>query len=737
MASLPEALAVAVRHHQAGRLQAAEQLYRQILAAQPDHPGALHLLGVVAQQTGRHEAAVEYIEKAIALDGRQPPFHNNLGEAYRALRRTPDAIASYRRALELKPDFAGAHYNLGNAWKDLGQLMPAIDCYRRAVELRPDYVEAHNNLGNALRGRGQLAEAIACFRRALELKPDFAEARANLARTVADQGPLAVAKAGDWPVLPPAPNDAEVHYRTGNALRLQRRFADAMACYRRAVALKPDYVEAHNNLGAVLKDQGRFAEAAACYRTALGYNPAYAEAHNNLGGVFWEQGDLDQALSCFRRALELKPDYADAHHNRGVLLKDMGQVSQAVECYRRALQIRPDFVACHSNLVYLLYFCPGYDAAAICEEHQRWNRQHAATLANSIGPHANDRSPDRRLRVGYVSPDFRRHPVGRFLLPLLESHDHQGFEIFCYASVPDPDEITARCRAQADTWQDVLGVADAELADLIRRDQVFARKPAPVQVTYLAYCGTTGLGTMDYRLTDPYLDPPGPDDRFYSEQSIRLPETYWCYRPASETPPVNALPAREAGHVTFGSLNNFCKVSPAALAAWSRVLQAVPGSRLLLHAQPGSHRDGVRAFLAEQGISAERLAFAGSLPAAKYFALYQGIDVALDTFPYGGGTTSCDALWMGVPVVSLAGQTAVGRGGLSILSNLGLTELVAHDEQQYVRIAAELAHDLPRLAGLRAALRQRMQDSPLTDAPRFARNVEAAYRRMWRRWCAG
>jgi predicted O-linked N-acetylglucosamine transferase (SPINDLY family) len=265
---------------------------------------------------------------------------------------------------------------------------------------------------------------------------------------------------------------------------------------------------------------------------------------------------------------------------------------------------------------------------------------------------------------------------------------------------------------------------------------VFARKPAPVQVTYLAYCGTTGLSAMDYRLTDPYFDPPGQNERFYSEQSVRLPETYWCYRPPIETPPVNALPALEEGYVCFGSLNNFCKVTPPTLAAWSRILQAVPGSRLLLHARAGSHRDRVRAFLAEQGISTARLEFVDFLPESEYFEIYQRIDVALDPFPYGGGTTTCDALWMGVPVVSLAGQTAVGRGGVSILSNIGLPELAAHDSEHYVRIAEALANNLPGLAGLRTMLHDRMRSSPLTDAPRFARNIEAAYREMWRRWCA-
>jgi predicted O-linked N-acetylglucosamine transferase (SPINDLY family) len=241
---------------------------------------------------------------------------------------------------------------------------------------------------------------------------------------------------------------------------------------------------------------------------------------------------------------------------------------------------------------------------------------------------------------------------------------------------------------------------------------------------------------MDYRLTDPYLDPPGQDEPFYSEQSIRLPETYWCFRPIKETSPVNPSPVLRTGQLTFGCLNNFCKVTAPALAAWSRLLQALPGARLVLHAHPGSHRDRVREFFARQNVSPDRLTFAERVPAAEYFDLYNGIDVALDPFPYGGGTTTCDALWMGVPLVSLAGQTAVGRGGLSILSNVGLADLVAHDAEEYVHLALELANDLPRLSELRATLRARMQASPLMDAPRFARNVEAAYRSIWQRWCA-
>jgi predicted O-linked N-acetylglucosamine transferase (SPINDLY family) len=433
-------------------------------------------------------------------------------------------------------------------------------------------------------------------------------------------------------------------------------------------------------------------------------------------------------------------------------MQEQGNADEAFACYRRALELNPYDAGTHSNLVYLLNFRPGCDAQAIYEEHRLWNQRHAGPFAKSIQSHSNDRSPDRRLRVGYVSADFRSHPVGRFLLPLLETHDHSDFEIFCYASQYVSDRITQRCRASADVWRNVFGLSDEQLTNVIRQDRidilvdltmhmannrllVFARKPAPVQVTYLAYCGTTGLRTMDYRLTDPYLDAQGQTQGFYSEQSVWLPETYWCYLPVDDTPPVSGLPALLAGHVTFGCLNNFCKVTAPTLAAWIALLQAAPGTRLVLHAQTGGHRDRVRDCFAQHHVSPERVTFVRQLPTADYFRLYEQIDVALDPFPYGGGTTTCDALWMGVPVVSLAGQTAMGRGGLSILSNVGLNELVAYDSEQYARIAVDLASDLQRLSALRATLRERMQHSPLMDAPRFARNVESAYRMMWRHCC--
>ncbi len=716
--TIQQAFAQALQHHQAGRLQEAEQLYRQILAQQPGHADALHLLGVIAAQVGRHDTAVDLIRQAIALKPNFPEAWSNLGNALRNKGQLDEAIAAYQRAIALKPNYPEAHSNLGNALSNKGQLNEAIVAYRQAIVLKPNLPEAHSNLGTALRDKGQLDEAIAACRQAIALRPGYPEAHSNL----------------------------------GIALRDKGQLDEAITAYRQAITLKPNFPEAHSNLGTALRDKGQLDEAIAACRQAITLRPGYPEAHINLGNALRDNRQLDEAIAAYRQAITLRPNDAEAYNNLGTAWSDAGQLDEAVAAYRQAVARAPDNAGIHSNLVYTMHFHPAYDAQTVAEEHGRWNLHHAEPLKKFIQPHNNDRSPDRRLRIGYVSPDFREHPVGRFLRPLLEHHDHWNFEIVCYAQVLVPDAITQRLRSYADGWRGIVGLSDTQAADLIRRDRldilvdltmhmahnrllVFACKPAPVQVTYLAYCSTTGLQTMDYRLSDPYLDPPGGDESFYTEQTIRLPETYWCYQPNIAPREVGPLPVLQLGHITFGCLNNFCKVSEPTLAAWAKLLRAVPNSELLLHAYKGSHRQRLQARLERDGVVPKRVRFAGFMPAEKYFALYRQIDIALDTFPYGGGTTTCDALWMGVPVVSLVGKTAVGRGGLSILSNVGLPELAARSEQEYVAIAAALANDLPRLSRLRATLRHQMEQSPLMDAPRFARHVEAAYRQMWHTWC--
>ncbi len=609
------AIQIAVKHHQAGRLPEAEALYQQILSAQPDHPDALHLLGVVALQTGR-------------------------------------------------TDFA-------------------IDLLFRAVEARPASAEYQMNLGIALRQK--------------------------------------------W------------------------RLDDAIAAYRRAIALKPQYPEAHNNLGNALTCQGKLEEAIACYESAIRLRPEYIDALGNLGFALKDMGKLDEALSACEKVIALNPNSAAAHSNLANVLKDQGRVDEALISYDRAIALNPADAGVASSRLYLLHFHPGYDSHAIYCEHRKWNDRYARPLRVTAQPHPNVRDPARRLKIGYVSPDFGLHPVGRFLLPLLKNHDRAAFEIFCYSDVRTPDAMTDRLRGASDHWQSILGLSDEVAAQRVRQDEIdilvdltmhtansrllaFARRPAPVQATWLAYCSTTGMDAIDYRFTDAYLDPPGTGDEHYSEQSIRL-RSYWCYDPGVPTPDVEPPPSLASGNVMFGCLNNFAKVSPGALLLWSRILREVPDSRLLLHAREGNHRQRLRDVLEQQGVDPAKVTFEGPIPMDEYFNLYRRIDIALDPIPYAGGTTTCDALWMGVPVVTLAGKTAVSRAGASILGNAGLAELVAHSEEQYIAIAKRLASDLPALERFRAESRGRLRATPLMDAPGFARDMELAYRRIWKDWC--
>ena len=606
--------------------------------------------------------------------------------------RLHEAEQLYRQILIHVPLHAPAIHHLGLIAHSVGRPDTAVDLIRKAISLRPNDAEPYNNLGNILREKGDLDGAVA-------------------------------------------------------------------AC-RRAVALKPDLAEGFSNLGAALKDKGLLDEAISDYRRAIALKPNYCEANHNLGIALNERGLLDEAVASYRRAIASRPGYTDAHNNLGVALKDSGQVDESIAAHRRAVALSPENHEAHSNLVLTLHYHPAYDARALSVELCKWSERHAKPLPRLAGPYQNGRDPDRRLKIGYFSPDFRDHVVGRNLLPILRGHDRERFEVFCYSNVQRPDNLTTQFRSLCDCWRSINDHSDQQVAELVRQDQidilidlalhsahnrllVFARKPAPVQVTWAGYPGTTGLEAIDYRLTDPYLDPPETDDAFYSEKSFRLPDSFWCYDPAVMTAGLELgsgagpLPAMTTGTVTFGCLNNFCKVNDQVLSLWARVLNAVAGSRLILMVPQGSARRRVLDFLGQEGIDPGRVSFVAHCSMGEYFRIYNQIDIALDTFPYNGHTTSLDAMWMGVPVVTLVGQTVVGRAGLSQLSNLRLTELIARTADEYVDIVVKLVSDLPKLAELRSTLRRRMLSSPLTDAVRFARNIEAAYREMWRIWCAG
>jgi protein O-GlcNAc transferase len=599
-----------------------------------------------------------------------------------------------------------------------GKLTEAEGACRQALEREPRRIEARHLLATILYQQGNHAEAIQVLESAIMLAPDAPQLRVNLATLLGKSG----------------------------------RHEEALAHLHHAVRIDSNIPDLHNNLGVTLEALERYTEAAAAYSAAIRLRPKYPEAHFNLGNVLRKMGRIDAAAAEYNRAIQLRPDYVKAYDGLAHVAIEIGELDVAISCYRRMIEMNPDNAGVRSALLYTLHYHPDSDAAALYREHREWGRRFCDPLLDQIPPHENDRTAERRLRVGYVSPDFREQTVPRFIGGALKHHNHDRFEIFCYSDVAKADATTEKLQALPDHWKNTFGQSDESLEKLIRDDRIdilvdlrghasrnrmklFACKPAPVQVSMVGYFDTTGLATMDWRITDEHQDPPGLTEQYHTEQLARIPHTCWCYAADSDSPEVCEPPALVKGHITFGSLNKFVKVTEPCARAWADVLEAVPGSRLMLAVNAVEPMAAVRQRLAKLGLPLERVTVVGKVKSRRqYMERFNEIDIALDTYPFNGITTTCDGLWMGVPAVTLAGTTSVWRAGKSILCGLGMPELVAESPQQFVGIAVELAGDLPRLRALRLGMRQRMANSRLMDALNFTGNLEAAYRRMWRQY---
>ena len=547
------------------------------------------------------------------------------------------------------------------------------------------------------------------------------------------------------------PDDAEAHANLAAVLRVFGKLDDAVASGRRAVQINPNFAQAHNNLGVALKDLKQFDEAVVSYRHAIKINPGFTEAHNNLGAALQDMWQLDDAADSYRRALSLKPDFAEAHNNLGGVLNDLGQADEAVASYRRALAIKPDFTDAYSSLLFSMNYSPRQTPAAYLAEARRYGQMVASKVDSKFTTWLCATNPTR-LRIGLVSGDLHQHPVGHFLESLLAHIDPARIELMAYPTRLKEDALTARIKPHFAAWKPLLGLKDQAAARLIHADGVhilidlaghsahnrlplFAWKPAPVQFSWIGFPATTGVAEMDYVLGDP-IATPVEDEGHFSERVWRLPESYLCLTPPDVMLDVSPLPALSSGLVTFASFNNLSKMSDATVALWARVLQAVPGSRLLLKTRQLQDATVLATTIqrfAAHGIVQERLLLQGLHAPQRidHLAAYQGVDIALDTFPYRGVTTSVEALWMGVPVLTLHGDRFLSRTADSIAHNAGLDDWIAADEEDYVAKAVAHSTDLQRLAALRATLRQQVLASPLFDVARFARNFEAALWGMW------
>lgn len=739
----------AVAMHRQGDLAGASALYETVLRHEPDSFDALHLLGVLRTQQGKVRDAVDLIGRALRLFPGSPDAHQNLGDAFRHLGDPKAAADSYQRALEIRPNFTEAHNRLGTAYLQMRRPADAIASYRRALELRPDFPEAHNNLGNALNVQQSLGEAVDSFRRALEIRPDFAEAHSNL----------------------------------GTALKRLGRLDEAISSYRHALKLRPNYPEAHNNLGNVLMELGCLADAVASFDRALGYRPDYAEAHCNRGYALSRAWRNEEAIVAFQQALILRPSYAEAHYRLANALAALGRHAEAAASYRQALAHRPDYPLAPGALAESLRrICDWTGMGEIVdairqgvragrpvarpfsllaltddpEEIHQCARTYTRARAQSVSGSAVCSLPagqaDGRIRLAYLSTDFRNHAAAHLMAQLFERHDRRRFEVFAISLGPDDGSaMRARLRRGFDHFIDVHRMSDPEISQRIAalgihiavdlnghtqgaRLGVLARRSAPVQVNYLGIPGTMGADFIDYILVDRFIVPADQQPHF-SECLVHLPNCYMVTDDtreiATETPSREECGLPNDGFV-FCCFNNCYKITPPIFAIWMRLLHAVPGSVVWLLGDNEVAIRNLRREAEARHIRPERLVFAPRWPPSQHLARHRQADLFLDTLPYTAHTTASDALWAGLPVVTCTGRTFASRVAGSLLHAVELPDLVTDTLEDYEATALRLATQPAELEQVRCRLRDARSTAPLFDTDRFRRNVEAAYVEMWR-----
>jgi predicted O-linked N-acetylglucosamine transferase (SPINDLY family) len=701
------------------QFQEAEQLFRQALKAQPDNPLALKYLGRALAGNGKFADAVEALQKSYQLNANDVEILMSLAAALAAENRSDEAIGLYHKAIQIHAEFAQLYLNLGDLHRAKGNWSEALSVYQQALQKWPFLAWAHYGMAKVFEAQRKLNDTIACYKRAVQAWPFFAEA----------------------------------HREAGHVFRSLGQLQPALLAYRQAFQCKPDDPDILTQLGSIAVHMSQFKDAQGFFRNALKANPSHAEAHHGLGMAYTFQGKIDEAEQCFREACRLSPNFAVPRYNLGLALQSQGNIVEARKYLQEAVRLNPADPVAHGSLLSSMNCDPEVDNVTLLAEHVRWAEKHAPP--SSTWP-VYDQSPDpsRTLRVGYLSPDFRLHAVAYFMEPILAHHNRRQIESYCYADVAAPDSMTQHLQSRAHQWRQTANMPHDVLFNGIRQDkidilvdlaghmgnnrlQLFARKPAPIQVSYLGYPATTGLKAIDYRIVDAVTDPPG-ESVTHSEELMRLPDIFCCYLGPPHLPLETSPPSQRTGTVTFGSLHKLEKINDQVVELWCAILKDLPTARLLMGRDTlqGKTIERLLTRFTDRGIDRSRVVLrqANSF-SFQHMQLYDEIDVSLDTFPWSGHTTACESLWMGVPVVTLRGKRFAGRMVASVLTCLGLKELIAETPEEYRRLAVKLANDLPRLAHLRGRLRSMMVQSPLCDGPAFTKKLEDAYRWMWRRWC--
>lgn len=684
--SVKQALDIAANHHNANRLAEAENIYRKVLEKSPNQAVALHHLGLILHQKGESKRGITFIEKALSI----------------------------------KPDYEYAFNNIGKIYLDLGNWDIAAINLKKAIKYKPDFDMAHNNYANAMLSMGRINEAITGYQKTLSLNPRYAEAAFNL---------------------------GSAYKRLGNIQK-------AISSYERAIAINPKYAEAYNNLGNIFSDIYEYDAALDNLNEAIKLKSDFAYAHNNLGNVYKDLNRFSEAIECFNKSININKDFAEAYNNLGNVLKDLGKYNEAIEHYNKAIKIRAGYTEARSNILFVLNFLT-VESQKIVAEAKNYGELVTSLTRETREWEKPVKSPSE-LKIGFVSGDLNNHPVGHFienLIVTIAKNEHSKLKLIAYYNQLYTDNVTERLKKSFCKWHSVYSLSDQELAALVRKDginilidlsghsaknrlPVFAWKPAPIQASWLGYFATTGVSEIDYFIADKWTAPKS-EEQHFTEEIWRLPETYWCFTQPAENTSIVALPALKNKFITFGCFNDLSKINSSIISLWSRIMHEVPNSKLFLKNKQSSDlkiRENTLSRFSKHGICADRIIMEGYTPRAEYLESYNRVDISLDPFPYPGGTTTIEGLWMGVPIITKKGNSFLSHAGETIANNAGLQNWIAKSDDDYVEKAIINSSDFDQLNKLRLNLRSQVISSPLFDSKRFSKVFEEAVWGMWNKW---
>ncbi len=750
-----EAQQKAIQHYRAGNFK--DALIEARIAADivKSNVQLQNLVGAIAIETDDPAAAVQYLQHSLSLDTNQPETHYLLGNAFIKLGLDEQAVASFEHALALNPMHANAALNLGQCLNHLKDFNKAERAYRRAIEIDANHPEANHALAELYIRKTQYDKAEKHAAISIDADPDRVELVLTLAKALRLQNRFSEAEAIYRAAQEKHPHNALLLIEIGSVLRDQNKFDEAEKEYEKALELAPKNFDVLRSVASYYQSLRKSKRAAEVYERCLEIRPDDAAMLNNMAIMLRDLDDFVGAEKSYLKAVDLVDDPSFLYNNLAILAMEMSRPYDSIDYYRKALEIEPTYANARSNMLFYMNYLEDITQEELFKEHLEWERWHTEPIPRHSLVHANDPDPDRRLKIGYVSADFYGHAVSYFIEAALKNHNKDVVDVYCYANVSTPDAITKRLKSYVDNWFYITKKSPDEVVELIREHEIdilidlgghtaghcldiFALKPAPIQVTWIGYPNTTGLSTVDYRFVDDITDPVGDADKTHSETLWRLPESFTCYTPQGELPVEEFLAAMKTGQVTFGSFNNATKITKKSIRVWAEILKKVKNSRLILKSASLSDADTQKriwSLFKEFGVPAKRVEMLGKLPSDEHLRMYDQIDIALDPFPYNGTTTSCEALMMGSPIIALLGDRHASRVTASLLHQVGLGDLAAATEDEYVEKAAALAGDLDRLQDIRKNLRTNMLASPLCDGARHTKFVEDAYREMWQIWC--